>query len=325
MKLYATAPGGTRMNITDFYRSVTWSGSYRQCGRQLKMDLLNARHGALERPNIPPASTVELWEGDALLFEGQALIHKQDTESSVLTVTALDRARYLSRNDGWYNFRGVTPETATRQICRDFGIEVGDLAQTGIQLTRIFAGVPLYKIIATLYAMASEQTGKRYTIRFVGRKLTVKAKSEGVPELVIVPGGNLMTQTTTVDASKLYTQVAIYNKDGRLIRTVDNEENQKAYGLFRRIITQQNGKDAGKTAQAFLEDNDLSQGIAVNCFGDVRMVTGEAAAMVDAFSGVAGRFWIDADDHTWKNHQHFTRLTLNFRNLMDQQTAGKEG
>lgn len=324
MQLYATAPGGKRMNITDFYRSVTWSGSYRQCGRQLKMELLNAQYGNMERPDIPIGSAVELWEAEELLFDGQALIHHQSSENAILTVTALDGARCLSRNDGWYNFRGVTPESATRQICRDFGLEVGDLAETGVQLTRIFSGVALYKIIATLYNLASEQTGRRYSIRFVGRKLTVKVKSEGTPGLVIVPGGNLMTQTTTIDASKLYTQVAIYSKDGKLIRTVDSPETQKAYGVFQRIITQRDGEDAGKTALAFLEDNSVSQTLVVDCFGDVRMVTGEAAAMVDAFSHVAGRFWIDADDHTWKNHQHFTRLTLNFRNLMDKQTAGRE-
>lgn len=324
MQLYATAPGGRRMNITDFYRSVTWSGSYRQCGRQLKMELLNARNGDLERPDIPAGSAVELWEAEELLFDGQALIHRQGSESSILTVTAMDRARYLSRNDGWYTFRGITPEAATRQICRDFGIDVGDLAETGVKLTRIFAGVPLYKIIATLYTMAGEQTGRRYTIRFVGRKLTVRAKNEGVPDLVLAPGANLMTQTTTIDASKLYTQVAIYSKDGKLIRTVDSPDTKAAYGVLRRIITQQDGKDANKTAQAFLEDNGLQQSIAVDCFGDARMVTGEAVAMVDAFTGVAGRFWVDADDHTWKNHQHFTKLTLNFRNLMDKQSAGKE-
>lgn len=324
MRLYATAPGGARMEITDFYRSATWSGSYRQCGRQLQMELLNPRYGKLERPNVPIGSTVELWEEERLLFDGQALICKQSSESSVLTVTALDRGRYLARNEGWYTFSGVTPETATRQICREFGIEVGTLAETGVKITRIFAGVALYQIIATLYTMAGEQTGRRYTIRFDGRKLTVRAKSERTPELVIAPGANLMTQSTTVDASKLYTQVCIYSEKGKLLRSIDSPETKTAYGTLRKIITQRRGEDAAKTAQAVLDDNGVQQSIEVDCFGDIRAVTGETAALVDAGTGAAGRFWIDQDTHTWKNHQYFTKLTLNYRNMMDEQSAGKE-
>lgn len=324
MNLMATAPGGSRMDITQFYRSVTWSGSIRTCGRQLQMDLFNPQEGDFERPNIPSGSTVELWEDDTLLFYGQALVHKQPRGSSILSVTALDNARYLARNKGWYIFRGVTAEAATAQLCRDFGIPVGELPKTGVKLTRKFAAVALYKIIATLFTMAGEQTGKRYIVRFVGDKLVVREKSDGRPELVIAPGANLMEQTTTVDASKIYTQAAIYSKDGKLIRTIDSPDTRAAYGTFREIVIQRKGVDANKAAQAVLDDNGVKQTITVDVLGDWRMVTGEATALVDAFSGAAGRFWIDTDSHVWKNHQHFTKLDLNFRSMMDEQSAGSE-
>ena len=44
----------------------------------------------------------------------------------------------------------------------------------------------------------------------------------------------------------------------------------------------------------------------------------------DTGSGVSGLFWIDADTHTWKNGQYFCKLTLNFRNLLDETSAGSE-
>lgn len=324
MNLYATAPGGKRLDITEFYRSVTWLGSLRTCGRQLQLELFNPHEGDFERPNVPPGSVVELWEDETLLFYGQALIHKQPSGSSILSVTALDNARYLARNEGWYIFRGRTAEDAAAQVCRDHDIPVGELASTGVKLTRKFAAVPLYQIIATLYTLAGEQTGKRYIVRFVGNKLTVKVKSEGLPEPVIATGANLMEQTTTVDASKLYTRAAIYSKDGKLIRTIDSPDTKAAYGTFQKIVTQSKGTDALKAAQAVLDDNGVQHSITVDVLGDVRLVTGEAVALVDAFTGKAGRFWIDADTHTWKSHQHFTKLDLNFRSMMDEQEAGSE-
>ena len=39
---------------------------------------------------------------------------------------------------------------------------------------------------------------------------------------------------------------------------------------------------------------------------------------------MSGLFWIDADAHTWKNGQYFCKLTLNFRNLLDETSAGSE-
>lgn len=322
MNLKATPPGGTRMDITEFYRSVTWTGSIRTCGRQLKMDLFNPQDGDFERPNIPSGSVVELLEDETLLFYGQALIHNQPRGSSILSVTALDNARFLARNDGWYIFRDTTPEAATAQICRDFGIPVGELAATGVKITRKFAGVSIHKIIATLYTMAGEQTGKRYIVRFVGGKLTVTVKSEGLPDLVIAPGANLMDQTTTVDASNIYTRAAIYSKSGKLIRTIDSPDTRNAYGTFQKIITQRKGVDAVKEAQAILDDNGVKQTITVDVTGNAGLVTGGTVALVDAFSGRAGRFWIDADTHVWKNHQHFTKLNLNFKSMMDEQSAG---
>ncbi len=324
MQLYAAPPGGAMMDITDFVRTVTWSGSYRQCGRQLQMELLNPWGSGMTRPDIPIGSAVELWEEAQRLFVGQAVTPRQSSESAILSMTALDGGRYLARNDGWYSWNGVTPEAATRQVCRDFGIKVGTLAETGVRLSRVFAGVALHKILATLYTMAGESTGRRYMIRFEEDALCVRAKSEDPPTLTLRPGVNLMTQTTTQDASKLYTQVAIYSQDGSLLRTLDSPEELAIYGRLQRVLTQRDGEDAGKEARAFLADNGLLQSITVDCLGDVRLVTGEAVTLMDTNTGAAGRFWVDADTHTWKNHQHFTRLTLNFRNLMDEQSAGKE-
>lgn len=327
MLLWMTAPGGARKNVSELYRSVTWSGSYRTCGRQLQLETFNPREllPGTERLDVPLGSTVEL-ESDAgaLLFYGQALTRSQASGSSILSVTALDNGRYMARNKGWYSFKGITPELAVSQMCRDFGIPVGHLAVTGVKLTRSFQGVALHQIAATLYNLAAEKTGRRYCIRFEGKELTVREKSEGLPELVIAPGANLIDQTTREDASKIYNQVAIYSKEGKLIRTLDDPESKAAFGTFQEIITQAKGEDAGRKAQAILDDNGVSQSLVVNCEGNERMVTGQATALVDAFSGAAGRFWIDADSHTWRGGVYRTKLELNFRNIMDNVTAGRE-
>ncbi len=324
MKLYATAPGGARTDISQFYKTVTWSGSYRACARELRAEIFNPRlNTGLGRADVPIGTVMEMEsDGGELLFHGKILTHSQPSDGPMLTVTCLDDGRYLANNEGWYDFKRITPETAAAQLCKEYGVAVGELAGTGFPITRKFHGVAAYKVISTLYTLAGEQNGRRYILRMEGRKLCVRAKSEGVPELVIAPGANLMAQTTVTDASKVANRVSVYNSEGKVIHTVDDAESQALLGVFRKIVTQRKGEDAAKTAKAVLEDNQLTQKITVTVDGDTRMISGEAAALVDYDTGAAGLFWIDSDSHTWTKGLYTAKLELNFRNLMDESTAG---
>ena len=95
-------------------------------------------------------------------------------------------------------------------------------------------------------------------------------------------------------------------------------------GRLDHVITQRDGEDAGKEAQAWLEDNGLQQNLTVETLGAPRLITGGAVLLRDTGSGVSGLFWIDSDTHTWKNGQYYCKLTLNFRNLVDDTRAGSE-
>ena len=118
--------------------------------------------------------------------------------------------------------------------------------------------------------------------------------------------------------------MAIYTDTGRLVRTVSDGESAALYGQFQHILTQRDGEDAGAEAQAWLEDNGLQQTMTVECLGDPALISGNAVLLRDNTAQAAGLCWIDADTHTWKNGQYFCRLTLNFRNLMNETAAGRE-
>ena len=91
-----------------------------------------------------------------------------------------------------------------------------------------------------------------------------------------------------------------------------------------RHITQQEGKEADAAASAgkLLEDGRLQKTVTVNVLGDVSLLTGETVVVREARTGLAGVFWIDADNHTWKNNNYYAKLTLNCRNVMAAASAG---
>lgn len=64
--------------------------------------------------------------------------------------------------------------------------------------------------------------------------------------------------------------------------------------------------------------------VTVHVLGDLALITGETVVVREQKTGLEGIFWIDADVHTWKNHNYDTMLTLNCRNVAATASAGSE-
>jgi len=62
----------------------------------------------------------------------------------------------------------------------------------------------------------------------------------------------------------------------------------------------------------------------VHVLGDLSLITGETVVVREHKTGLEGIFRIDADVHTWKNHNYDTMLTLNCGNVAATASAGSE-
>ena len=177
------------------------------------------------------------------------------------------------------------------------------------------------RILRTLYNLAGGRNGKRYLIRFTGDgKLEVVEK----PNSASLTIASTMGVTNTWDITNLQNSVAIYTSQGSLVRRVEDGASIGRNGRLEHVLTQRDGEDAGGEAQAWLEDHGLTQKLTVETLGDPRLITGSAVLLKDTGSGVSGLFWVDTDTHTWKNKQYFTKVTLNFRNIVDDTLTGSE-
>ena len=323
-QLILTAPDGQQVDATQRVTQLDWSGSIRQVARQVDFSLVLPTDGSL--PGIPCelGTAVQLLVDGESRFLGSIVTRSRGTGEHVAEFTALDRGFYLSNNEGWFVFSGQTPESAARAVCQGFGIPVGTLAAAGVPVSRKYPGVALSRIIDSLYTLASGQNGRRYLARFNGAGALDVVEKPQDAALEIAPGRNLQTLRVSEDISALCNSVAIYTESGQLVRTVEEAESVALYGSLQKVLTQRDGEDAGPTAQGVLEDNAPRQTLTAECLGNASLVTGNAVILRDNTAGAAGLCWIDADTHTWKNGQYFCRLTLNFRNLMNETSAGRE-
>lgn len=312
--------GGTVRDLTNLVQTLNWSGDSRQITRMLDGTLAISPELSGTLPEL--GDTLSLYADGALCFTGTLVKRSRGSMQSSLAITALDGGWRLAQNSGFYTFRSVSAKTAAQTLCRDFGIPVGSLAEGGGTYSRKFSGVSLDKILAVMYTFAGEDTGKRYLPRFTAAGLLEVVEKPETVSLTIAPRQNSMGVEISEDISKMSTQVAIYSDDGKLLRTVQGEA---IAGLsLQHILTQRKGKDVGKEATAYLEDHGLEQQIKIDCLGDTRLITGNAVLLQENRSGAQGLCWIESDTHTFKNNQYLCRLTVNFRNLMNEQTGGSE-
>lgn len=235
-----------------------------------------------------------------------------------------DPRYYLHRNDGTYKFTGASPEQITRLVCSDRQIPVSALPSSGIPLRRKFAGVKLDQIVTTVWTLAGEKNGKSYAVRYTPSGLLVKERTVGTSNLVLKAASNLMNAMTKEDATQMVNSVAIYDSNGNFLRRTGDGNAQRLYGVMEQHITQNNDSaaDTDASAKKIIEDGRLQQVVTVNILGDTSLLTGETVVVNESKTALKGIFWIDADVHTWKNNNYYTKLTLNCRNVMATATAG---
>lgn len=317
LKIRTWSRDGTKTShITDMVQSFTWSGSYKDCARKLSFDILSdalAEVGGMTR----------LYHEADILFSGHVRKYSRDTRQQVISCVAYDRGVFLKNNHTYLAVRNQTPEAVTRQLCSEFGIPIGNIVTTGVQVSRNFLGTNLYQIIQTMYSLAAEKTGKKYQIRFRSNDLEVVEKGINTDSIMLIPGSNLISCKAEDSIENIVTSVAVYSEESKKIATYDSPDNyRELYGLFQAAIKADAYGDSDAAAKDILKENGYSQTITAVCIGNPKLITGNAVVVREPVTGLNGLFWITSDSHTITRGIYQTTLTLDFRNLMDKQEAG---
>jgi len=309
-------------DISQLAPTISWSGDYQQRARGLDFGMIASQiDKSIPVVKCELGNAITLMEGSTTLFEGFVFNRQKSTSSSTIDFGCFDRGFYLKSKVS-YKFSNVTPEAITRRVCTDFGISVGEIVATGVKISRNFLGCSIYDIIQTAYTLASVSTKKKYHIVFRGALLCVVEKKVNENTLVIEGGSNLMDASTSESIENMINQVAIYNKDDKLIKTLKNSDAIKLYGMMQDYLKQPEKEDVTAQGQKLLDDNGEEQKITLNNLGNIANVTGGTVVVREPYTGLYGLFFIDSDVHTWKNGIYLNKLVVNFKNIMDEKDVG---
>ena len=320
MRAFHITATGEKKEITELITTLTISGEYRSCSRRCSFGIV---HGAADESTwlvtINLGDIIKVIDKDKVMFYGIVWTKSKETETDEIAFTCQDYGIYLKKNQASYVFTNMTAEAITQKVCADFGIEIGSLAVTGVPINRIFFGTSLHDIIMTAYSLADE---KKYYLIFEGNLLYVleKGKKESTP---LESGVNLMSSHVSESLEGMINRVRVYNKEDTLIKEFTEDADTKLYGFLTKVIRVSDGKeDYSKKAKKTLQGVDRK--ITVTNFGGSDYITGKKVQVQEPYTGLTGIFYIDGDEHNWKNGIYTNRLTLNFENMMDEKEGGSE-
>ena len=282
------------MDITDFVKSVQWSGNMDQPARSLNADMI---WDALPEPG----DSVQ-WEAEGeTLFTGVILY--VDAEPYGCSFEAMDQGVYLANNNTFKEYKG-TPETITRQLCAEFGIKAGRLAPGG-EGTKVTSTGDLsaFAVIDRAYEGTEKKARRRYVIRVEGDTLSV---TEAGGEPVAVLENTLSSAQRSWSIRNMVNRVVTLNSKGKQKGDVEDAESRRLYGTFQRTLKEERGKSVAEEAQKLLQG--VEQTGSVTALGNPLCISGRTVQVREPRTGLTGTYLIRTDSHTWDASGYQMRL-----------------
>lgn len=298
------------MDVTHMVSEITWSGSQDEVARKLELNFLYPLHDHYA-PKVYPNIGEQLFlydDNHIELFQGRVFYNERLGEQGTIQITAYDDAIRLAKSKGTYNFKGKTAEAITKIVCNDLGVEIGELAPTGIPQKILCNGIGMYEIISKAYDGVSKQNKKKYNIGIRQGKLCVDETGNEVVEPLISSDTNILESSYSENAEEVINRVKICDEKDQYLGVVEDKELIDLVGVFQDVYTKEQDKQAGTVASNMLKGIDKC--IEISTIGNVEYRTGRIVKIQDSATKIEQLFDITGDSHTWNNSHYETKLVL---------------
>lgn len=322
MQVLLTNQKNVTTDITSIIPDIQISGDLLGVSRTLNFSYVYSNIDSnILAVTVETGDLVQVFLNDKQLFYGHVFMIDKGTDSNTIDITCYDYGIYLKKNQHSYKFRNITPEAATKKICSDFKVDIGNIASTGINISKNYFGVDLYSIIIGMYYQASLINGKKYMIRFTGKKLDVIEKGDTNTSQFLQSGYNLLTSNVSESIDNMINSVAIFNKDDIFVFPIKNDKDIELYGLMQAYLKIDDSGTYNEKAKSMLKS--VERKMSVTSFGNTECITGNTVIVKEPVTKLFGLFYIDSDVHAWKNGIYTNKLVLNFQNIMDEKDIGE--
>lgn len=322
IKLMCQKATGEKLDITNLLTTITWSGDYKSCARKLEFSLISSASDInIPKIDIPLMSIIIFYEDDKELFRGFVYEREKSSDNSI-SFLCYDYCAKLNDIKVSYNIKNETASSIYNKFLTEYGLNKGDIVQANTKIKKVFLGTTAYDMIMSAYTEEAKKTGKKYMLYSKANKFYATEKGIVKLKLSFEEGKNILSSNFKEAVSNMVNKVLIIDENGNKVSEVKNDDWLKTYGLFQEVYKKQEDKDANAEAKAML--NGIEQSCSLSGFGDTTCITGYGVQVKDTYTGLVGLFYIDSDTHTWEGGKYTIDLELNFKNIMNEVSAGQD-
>ena len=322
IKLICQKANGEKLDITNLLINVTWSGDYKSCARKLEFSLISSPMDEnIPKVDVPLMSMISFYEDDKELFRGFVYEREKSSDNNI-SFLCYDYCAKLNDIKVSYNIKNETASSIFNKVLSEYGLSKGDIVGATTPIKKVFLGTTAYDMIMTAYTEEAKKTGKKYMIYSIGDKFCSSEKGNVKLNLSFEEGKNILSSNFKESVSNMVNKVLIVDDNGNKVSEVKNDEWLKTYGLFQEVYKKEENKDSNTEAKALL--NGIEQSCSLSGFGDTTCITGYGVQVKDTHTGLIGLFYIDSDTHTWEGGNYTIDLELNFKNIMNEVSAGQD-
>ena len=322
IKLICKKASGETLDITNLLIDITWSGDYKSCSRKLEFSLISSPMDKnIPKVDIPLMSVISFYQNDNELFKGFVYEREKSSDNS-MSFLCYDYCAKLNDIKVSYNIKNETASSIYNKALSEYGLNKGDIVGASTPVSKVFLGTTIYDMVMTAYTEEAKKTGKKYMLYSKGDKFCSSEKGNVKLKLSFEEGKNILSSNFKESVSKMVNKVLIVDDNGNKISEVKNDEWLKTYGLFQDVYKKQEDKDLNAEAKAML--SGIEQSCSLSGFGDTTCITGYGVQVKDNYTGLVVLFYIDSDTHTWEGGNYTIDLELNFKNIMNEVSAGQD-
>ena len=322
MKITLKKTDGKTYDISNLLTNYTWSGSIERAVRSFSFEMINAPYDSEMKKIVPLIQTGDIISfytdstyavPNYLLFYGKVSSISRKSKRGTLTYECLDFLDNLSKSETNKQFT-ATAEGIASSIANEFGLKVGYLEPTGINIGNVVYEDKTYlEIINESYKKAGLSTGKKYYTFMDGESFCVMVEGSTFIPALLKDTINVIDSSFNENMSDMVNRVNVYDSDNKFITRIENTEDINKFGLYEKNYTIE--KDVDVTTGASSQLKTIDTEIRFTLLGEVNYWSGRSIKVWDEGLGLAGLFLITSDTHNWSGSSYTTTVNLKFISL----------
>ena len=285
-----------KYDITEFAKSIKWSGDAGQIARSLNAELAPG-------VSVEAGDDVRLYDSEGKeLFSGIAMQAAYTGNGSSFGAT--DYGVYLANNSVYREYND-TPYAIAKAICAQMDVKLD--TKERLAERRLVQAMGKSAAAAIMEAYEGEGNAKpKYCFYMNGKELRVEKRGS---QLAAHLQEEIESAERSEDIQSMVNRVIILDQNGkRRLKPEDNAADRRKYGTFQQVYRQEKGKKASVEAREMLQGKEKKGSISGQ--GDTRCVAGRAVQVTEPRSGLKGTYIIQSDSHTFTPTGHTMLLEL---------------